>query len=382
MKKSYLNNLKGLDLLRFFLSVSVIIWHYQHFFYPFIPYSKHELFQNQQPFFQFFKLFYTKGYYAVQVFWLISGVIFYKIYQDRISSGRVTFLQFLTNRFSRLYPLHLLTLLLTLLLQHIYLQRHSSFFIYPNNSAQAFFQHLLFVQSWGENKSSFNGPTWSVSLEIFVYFIFFCICASGFIRKTKGLLFTFFFFLMIKKWSLIFQNDDISSSIYLFFAGCILIKCYDALHDNKPAQLLTLGCLFLCWFFTQNIYPPIEPIYSRVTGFLDPDLLSFSCFIVWGFLTIFNLNIFDKVPERLFQFFGDMTYSTYLIHFPLQIIFYLYLNPTQFTLFVSPAIFISYLLIVFVVGRLVYIFFELPVQNRLRVLFSKKKEKVVKPEII
>ncbi|MBE9463131.1 acyltransferase family protein [Dyadobacter subterraneus] len=372
MKKSYLNNLKGLDLLRFFLSVSVIIWHYQHFFYPSIPYSSHDLFLTSQPFFSFFKFFYTDGYYAVQVFWLISGVIFYKIYQDRINDGKITFSQFITNRFSRLYPLHILTLLLTIILQHLYFQRHNSYFIYPHNSVQAFFQHLFFVQAWGDNKSSFNGPTWSVSIEIFVYFIFFCVCASGFIRKAKGLLITFLFFMMIKKWGLIFESDDVSSSIYLFFAGCILIKCFDTLKNNKPAQFLILGILFASWFFTQHVYSLVEPIYSRATGFLDPDLISFSCFIVWGFITIFNLSIFDKVPDKFFQFFGDMTYSTYLTHFPVQIIFYLIIAPTDYKVFYSPVIFISYLISVFVTGRLVFVYFELPVQNRLRILFTKK----------
>jgi hypothetical protein len=38
-KSKYIDDFKGLEPLRFILSISVIIWHYQHFFYPFVNYE-------------------------------------------------------------------------------------------------------------------------------------------------------------------------------------------------------------------------------------------------------------------------------------------------------------------------------------------------------
>jgi peptidoglycan/LPS O-acetylase OafA/YrhL len=370
MQKTYINSLRGLDLLRFILSVSVIIWHYQHFFYPHVSFEERELFLQKQPFYSIFELFYTHGYYAVQVFWLISGVIFYKVYQDRISTGKVTFPQFFLNRFSRLYPLHLFTLLLVVVLQQLYFSDYGSYFIYDKNSVQSFFQNILFVQAWGSNRLSFNGPTWSVSIEIMVYFIFFAVCASGLIRTAKGLLGTFLFFLMVKKWELLFAGDDLASSIYLFFAGCMLIKVYENIKHRSGLQFGILIGLFASWYFTQHTPRVIAPLYERITGYLYPDLLTFSCLVVWAFIVIFNLEIFDGIANKIFQYFGDMTYSTYLTHFPVQLCFYLLIRPTSYVEFFSPVIFLTYMLTVFVVGRLVYRYFELPIQNKLRALIS------------
>lgn len=374
MTKIYINNLRGLDLLRFALSVCVIVWHYQHFFYPFIPFENRALFITQQPFYNILKPLYTEGYYAVQVFWLISGVIFYKVYQDRISSGQVTFSQFILNRFSRLYPLHILTLFAVIALQYFFVAKNGSYFIYDQNTIQSFFQNLLFVQSWGGNNSSFNGPTWSVSIEILVYCIFFVVCSSGIIRSTKGLIGTFLFFVVIKKWQLLFLGEDITSSIYLFFAGCILIKSFEAVQDRIPVQFGIAGMLFVCWIFTQHTPDAIKPIYEKITGFLYPNLLAISCFTVWTSLAIFNLKIFDKIPDTFFQFWGDMTYSTYLTHFPIQLCMYMIIDPQSYTAFFSPKIFLAYIIVVFVVGRIVFKYFEMPVQFKLRSVLSKPKK--------
>lgn len=371
MKKIYFNDLRGLDLLRFILSISVIIWHYQHFFYPFVSFQQRGLFLEKQPFFSFLEVFYTKGYYAVQTFWLISGVIFYKVYQERISSGQITFFNFFFNRFSRLYPLHLLTLVVVVILQYLYANRYGNYFIYEKNTIQSFIQNLLFVQAWGDNRHSFNGPTWSVSIEILVYFVFFAVCASKLISSNKGLAGTFLFFLLIKKWQLLFTGDDAASSLYLFFAGCILVKIFERFKQRTPPQMAVLFLLFFSWYLTQHIPAALQPLYAKVTGYLDPDLLTFSCLAVWAFITIFNLSFFRPMSNSFFRFFGDMTYSTYLSHFPVQLLLYLVVEPTSYSAFFSPAIFLIYLLSVFLIGRLVFIYFELPVQNWLRESFDK-----------
>lgn len=373
MKKAYINNLRGLDLLRFLLSVSVIIWHYQHFFYPFVSFEKRELFLKQQPFFDFFELFYTKGYYAVQVFWLISGVIFYKVYQQNLTAGKIRLPQFMLNRFSRLYPLHLLTLFIVIGLQLWYNSEYGRYFIYEKNGAQSFFQNLLFVQAWGDNRLSFNGPTWSVSIEIMVYLVFFGICASGLIRTSWGLIGVFIFFMMVKKWELLFAGDDLSSSIYLFFAGCLLTRVYDMVAQNRLQQSGILLILFISWYSTQHTPRIMEPLYERVTGFLYPDLLTFSLLSVWTFIVVFSHQFFDHVPDSVFRFFGDMTYSTYLIHFPIQLLMFLLLKPESYITFFAPWVFVIYLLVVFALGQLTFRFFEVPVQSKLRDLLKRSR---------
>ena len=70
------NNLVGIELLRFIAAFSVLIWHYQHFFYvgTQLPLN-FEI--SDQPFFSILKPFYSQGYNGVQMFWAISGYIFF-----------------------------------------------------------------------------------------------------------------------------------------------------------------------------------------------------------------------------------------------------------------------------------------------------------------
>jgi len=199
MGKDYVSHLKGLDILRFILSIAVVIYHYQHFFYPFIASSEHKQFISQQPYFSSLKYIYMYGYHAVPVFWLVSGIVFFKVYKEPIYKKSISFRTYMVNRLSRLYPLHLVTLILVTVLQYLMYSDYQKYFVYPINTIQAFFQNLLFIQSWGDNKFSFNGPAWSVSVEVFVYILFFLACASSFLRNRWTFLLILVSFTIIKK---------------------------------------------------------------------------------------------------------------------------------------------------------------------------------------
>ena len=96
------------------------LWRWQHFFF------KGPLpgaFEHQElPFYNVLFLFYERGWMAVDFFFVLSGFIFFRLYSRAISAGDVGAWEFFVLRFSRLYPLHLLTLLLVAGLQWLLLQ--------------------------------------------------------------------------------------------------------------------------------------------------------------------------------------------------------------------------------------------------------------------
>ncbi|WP_432417327.1 acyltransferase family protein, partial [Escherichia coli] len=61
---------------------------------------------NRQPFYEFFSVFYHYGLYAVELFFMISGFIFFYLYADNIHSNKTSAKTFIVNRVSRLYPLY------------------------------------------------------------------------------------------------------------------------------------------------------------------------------------------------------------------------------------------------------------------------------------
>jgi peptidoglycan/LPS O-acetylase OafA/YrhL len=114
-----------------------MFWHYQVFFVngvvtdsdlPAVPVEKF-------PFYLIFSFFYNNGHFAVQIFWMISGFIFLWKYSKPINEGMVSAYQFFVLRFSRLYPLHFVTLIVVALLQLAYIEIHDTSFVFGNTDA-------------------------------------------------------------------------------------------------------------------------------------------------------------------------------------------------------------------------------------------------------
>ena len=145
-KKSYFsyeanNKFLGLEVLRFISTLSVLIWHYQHFY--FIGDQRVGFVSSQQPFYSTLSFFYENGFYAVQVFWCLSGFIFFFNYLEKIKDGKLSGGNFIIIRLSRLYPLHFLTLLAVIVMQNVFYQKNQVFFVYQVND----FRHFL-LQTW------------------------------------------------------------------------------------------------------------------------------------------------------------------------------------------------------------------------------------------
>jgi len=176
------HELAGIEILRFVCALGVLIWHYQHFF--FRGAWNAELgaaLRPTLPLYSVFFIFYENGSLAVPFFWVISGFIFYWQYSAAVRSGAVKFRDFLVRRFSRLYPLHFVTLVLVALGQYVYFESHRETFIYSWNKPIWFASQLLFASNWFTRQpETFNGPIWSVSIEIVI-----CLLFAPFSRPTS-----------------------------------------------------------------------------------------------------------------------------------------------------------------------------------------------------
>ena len=168
-----------IEFLRFFASLMVVIWHYQHFF---LPYNSNSLIDINSD----YKLislitFYKIGFLGVYIFFCISGIVFAATYLNR---GKISINDFFYRRFARLYPLHLITLVIVAIIQLYNIEILGKYEIYLVNDLKHFFLNLFFISNWGFQKGySFNGPIWSVSTEILVYIFFFF--SINFLNKSK-----------------------------------------------------------------------------------------------------------------------------------------------------------------------------------------------------
>ena len=70
------------EFLRFLTSLSILLFHYRHFFKPLNILSENSYDQenNNLPFYNFLKFFYENGNIGVPVFYVISGFVFSYVY--------------------------------------------------------------------------------------------------------------------------------------------------------------------------------------------------------------------------------------------------------------------------------------------------------------
>src|SRR5712691_8322750 len=122
----------------------------------------------------------SKGYIWVDFFFALSGFILFYAYGSRFGVGlkAEAIGAFLAARVSRIYPLHLATLLAVAILE---IDRRTvasrqlgvSFFdvpIFRRRTADTFLSNLFMVQAWGFHDGlSWNSPAWFVSVEFLLY---------------------------------------------------------------------------------------------------------------------------------------------------------------------------------------------------------------------
>ena len=326
----------SIELLRFISSLMVVIWHYQHFFFPYNTNSPIAFFDIDNYFVSLLEN--TKlGLHGVYIFFCISGIVFSITY---LNKEKITFKKFMAKRFARLYPLHFFTLIIVLVIQTINLNYSNNHEIYFLNDIKHFLLNIFLISGWGfEDGYSFNAPIWSVSVEIIVYIVFFILMTNLNIYKYILPLVVVIISLAIRK---TYFENYILSALILFFSGFILSRLY---LDKKNSILLILSILFLPLSFFGDY-----KIFTMCIG-----LCSMFLFIE----STLNLN---KKIKLIFSNLGNLTYASYLIHIPLQLLIILIFNKLNINLiiFKEPFVLFSFIIIVYLFSYYVFLYFEKP----------------------
>ncbi|RRB02205.1 acyltransferase family protein [Larkinella rosea] len=377
----------SLDILRGLASLSVVLFHWRHGFYQC---TSHTGFvAENQPFFFFLQFFYEQGQKAVELFFTLSGFIFFWLYADRISKHKISLNEFALLRFSRLYPLHFSTLLLVLFLQTVYRSSVGCYFIYPFNDSYHFILQLFFASNWGFEKGfSFNGPIWSVSIEILLYIIFFTI---SWYKKDKLL---FLILLIIASYVIFyFRGYQLAQGVFSFFIGGITYRLFSTFYskmisDKMAVFLLTATVLVWTLVVLEVHYSFSKPLFS---GFLNQLAIAQKyVFLVDRFIPLF-ISVFlfpvtilalvvwevrkGSLGKRI-AFIGDISYSSYLLHFPLQLATVLLATKLGYThaVFESPVLLLVFFAVLIALSFLSHRFFEMPIQGKLRRMVLKNRQ--------
>ena len=128
------------------------------------------------------------GYISVSFFLLLSGFILTYNYADRAQAGMLSARSFWSARFSRLYPVYALSLLLSagMLMQELNAHTHFEFGL-------GIVLTPLLLQGWHPVLSTFwNTPAWTMSTEAFFYLLFPWLITRRRPRQTQTILLLLF----------------------------------------------------------------------------------------------------------------------------------------------------------------------------------------------
>lgn len=171
----------GLEWLRFLLGLYVVVYHTLH------TYPKEQKFPGLDE-------LTSLGFFATSTFFVLSGFLLAHVYA-RSGRLRESARSFWTKRLSNLYPLHLFSLLLSILvllaLSHLGIgpeldkatprfviydtnevlgRTHPELFLHWMSNTELFVNsilQILLLQAWNPYYLTFNAPLWSLSTLMF-----------------------------------------------------------------------------------------------------------------------------------------------------------------------------------------------------------------------
>jgi peptidoglycan/LPS O-acetylase OafA/YrhL len=248
----------------------------------------------------------------INFFFVLSGFVLAHSYGMKPQFG---FKNFLISRFFRLYPLHLTMLLVFIAFELVRWTAYKKGF-YLNNvpftgvlAPSEILPNLLLLQAWTTltETMSFNYPSWSISIEFYLYILFGGLCL--FSMRNRFLLFAC---VSIIAFVLIFTEhpplvERAMTGLSCFFAGSLTYWVYLQIRDRfvpVPWFMTVLECsmMYAAYWTVMNDFDDRSAIAS----------LTF-CALVLLF-AFEGGQVSDLLKTAVFRLLGKLSFSIYMTH--------------------------------------------------------------------
>lgn len=306
----------------------------------------------------------TGGYLGVDIFFVISGYLITGIIYNDIVDGKFKFFQFLNRRIARLYPALLFMIFIVIV---------AGFFIYTTDYyvtaaktikfALFSISNIKFMHSKGYwDISSIENPllhTWSLGVEQQFYLFFpLVLCFFYKIFKFKiTITATIIILSIISLVSAQYLSDKIPTTNFYFASSrlfelgiggllAIIGNKFKKIANINKEILLVLGLVLI--FFCAIFYPDNIKHHPGLSTL--PVILGTILCILYG-----DTQYTGKfLRQKIIVYIGTISYSIYLIHWPL-IVFYKYTIQEQFLTYFEQ---IMLFLTTIIIASIMYNFIE------------------------
>lgn len=262
----------------------------------------------------------SKGYLAVDLFFMLSGFVLWYNYAGRLREGGWPAIgDFFWRRFARIWPLHGFIMGLFMLYALALTLRGSDLTLYPWNQLPL---HLALLQNWGfTNRLTWNHPAWSISTELGAYILFpLFVAALRWERVGAPMLSVLCASLLAGVYALFAWHgyDNLGSDInglglprclIEFATGCLLCMLWRHWHESQAAAPLAAATCATALIAGLALHLPETAVVPLVFASL---LMALAL----------SHNALTRALGRGFPLYlGEISYSTYLAHFLLFIVY-------------------------------------------------------------
>lgn len=263
---------------------------------------------------------FAKGYLAVDLFFILSGFVIWYNYAGRITEGGAGAVRlFLWRRFARVWPLHgaMLAGFLALAAAMMATGRDTSGYLLAELPL-----HLLLIQNWGLTDAlSWNHPAWSISTEFAAYLVFPALVLLARWDRVPSAALLAIAALLAGGIFLLFSlsgHADLGADIpglglwrclASFAMGCLMCQLWQRWNGTARGGLLAgLGC---------------GAIIAAAFGFGLPETAWVPAAFFAGLLALAlgRGAVVRLLGSKTLTYLGEISYSTYLGHYGLFILF-------------------------------------------------------------
>ena len=261
----------------------------------------------------------SKGYLAVDMFFILSGLVMAHVYRRAFSEGvGEHYRGFLVARIAQLYPLHIFILALFVLaatasqlMTGLATGSFESIPLTGPRSWGAILANIFMLQGLAAERLSWNYPAWSISVEFVAYLAFpFALPAIAQAPNRVRLVFATLLFAMLA-WLAAMTKGDLDQ----WNGPITLVRC-------MPEFLLGTLLYFVFRdygkrFWLNADFAVLSVLVATLAclHFGAPDLLIVSLFAALVLLAVSNGGAFAKLTNiGPLIWLGEISYSLYLIH--------------------------------------------------------------------
>ncbi len=313
---------------------------------------------------------YRGGTFFVDLFFVLSGFILSHVYayEARYATLRAA----LVSRLARLYPLHLLTLVLVAALQWVYVTQTKSWFVYYYNNWYHFVLNLFLLNQSGLQRTfSFNGPAWSVSTEFIVNVLFLVVALRSPRRAVGfGAVVVLGLILLDRTINWTAPAREVAPFRLLFHcflgfgAGLVLRRLYERIVTVRmpgwAVETAFAAAIAAMLYFMS--YP------DRISSSYALTLAVFPAIIV---LSLRSTVIGAALRARPIVHLGHVSFSVYMLHYPLELTYMtLFATIGRTPSFGSPLMLVLVVGVCIVASHFTWKYVEMPSRRWLKAVAS------------